>query len=162
MKKKTKQNLAIAIIAASIVAVVIGINYSADQAKIRGFNFGNNLLEINNEVKNIQDDFFSKIIQWEEGSITKEELAKFADAHILQFDEQIKKYEALDTPTVFVKSVELFKRSVLSQIESDKEFMKWVETGDKSYRVRSDSLIQEAFEYENAALADFNAAKMGK
>lgn len=162
MKKKTKQNLAIAIITASIVAVVIGINYSADQAKIRGFNFGNNLLEINNEVKHIQDDFFSKIIQWEEGNITKEELAKFADAHILQFEEQIKKYEALDTPTVFVKSVELFKRSVLSQIESDKEFMKWVETGDKSYRVRSDSLIQEAFEYENAALADFNAAKMGK
>jgi len=162
LKKKTKQNITIGIVAASIVAVVIVVNYSADQAKIRGFNFGNNLLEINNEVKNIQDDFFSKIIQWEEGNITKEELAKFADAHILQFEEQIKKYEALDTPTVFVKSVELFKRSVLSQIESDKEFMKWVETGDKSYRVRSDSLIQEAFEYENAALADFNAAKMGK
>lgn len=148
--------------AAVIISVIIGVNYTSDQAKIRGYNFGNNLLQINDEVKNIQDGFYSKIVQWEEGTITKEELTKYADSHILEFEDMIKKYETLDTPASFVKSVELFKRSLLSEIESDKEFMMWANTGDSSHKIRSDSLIQESFEYENAALAAFNAAKQGK
>lgn len=149
-------------IAAIAISVVVGVGILSEQATVRGKIFSDEILQINEDVKKIQDDFYSKITQWEEGDITKEELNKYADSHILEFEEMIKKYKSLNPPTPFVKSVELFKRSVMSQIESDKEFMEWVNTGDKSHRVRSDSLFQEAFEYENAALADFNAAKLGK
>lgn len=162
MKKKKKQNIILGVIAISIISIVIGLSYSSEQAKVRGKIFGDNILQINEDVKRIQDDFYSKVIQWKEGSITKEELNKYADSHILEFEDTIKKYDSLSTPVPFVKSVELFKRSIQSQIESDKEFIEWVNTNDTAHKIHSDSLFQEAFEYENAALADFNAAKTGK
>ena len=41
------------------------------------------------------------------------------------------------------------------------EFIKWITTGDESARIRSDTQIQEAYEYENLALVEFQSAKKG-
>jgi len=161
LKKKKIQNIAIAVIAAVIIGGIIGYNYYIDQINVKGFNFGNELQQIQDAVTKLQNDFSSKIVQWKEGDLTKEELLEYSSNHISEMEKIIPRYGKLIPPEPYVTSVELFKLSTESQIESDREFIKWIETGDDSHMIRSESLIQEALQYELAALADYKDAQRG-
>jgi len=161
LKKKKIQNIAIAAIAAVIIGSIIGYNYYIDQINVKGFNFGNELQQIQDVVTKLQNDFSSKTVQWKEGDLTKEELLEYSNNYISEMEKIIPRYGKLIPPEPYVTSVELFKLSTESQIESDREFIKWIETGDDSHMIRSESLIQEALQYELAALADYKDAQRG-
>jgi len=60
LKKKQKQNISIVIVGILIVGLALFYSYNTEQAKIRGFTFGNNLHTIQDELKQIQDTFDSK------------------------------------------------------------------------------------------------------
>ena len=164
MKQKSKKDkgfrkYAIIIAAVLIIGLTVFYSYSADQAKLRGYEFGNNLQIIQDELKKLQIDFESKVTMWEENDLSKEEFLVYAQTHFQQMDEIILRYDKLATPDSFVSSVKLFKLSTQTQLESDKQLVEWVKTDNDSARVRSDSLLQESFEYEMAALASYNLAK---
>jgi GTPase involved in cell partitioning and DNA repair len=142
-----------------IIAFSILYVYSTDQAKIRGFNFGNNLQAIQDELKHVQSDFYSKKRMLEENSITKEEFLEFSKDHVQRMDEIISKYDNMTIPDSFSNAVKLFKLSTQKQLESDQFLIEWVRTNDTANKVRSDLLLQESFEDEMAALASFNKAK---
>lgn len=161
MKKKQKNNIIIAIGVTIIIGAIVGYNYSIDQVKQSGFNFGNQLQSIQDEVKQIQVDFNSKVTQWNEGDLSKDDLLEYGEKHTGQFKEIINKYDSLVPPEQFVPSVNLFKLSSQAQLESDVEFIEWIKTDDEAHKIRSDSMLQESFEYELAALSEYNAAKMG-
>ncbi|MGV7225765.1 MAG: hypothetical protein ACQ9CV_02435 [Nitrosopumilus sp.] len=161
MKKNKKQNISIAVMGITIIAGIIAYNYSADQTKQKGFQFGNELSQIQQDVADLQTKFYSEKIKWDEGDITEEELLKFYQKHVIDFENIILRYDKLDTPELFVSSVELFKISSETQLESDIEYIKWITTGDESAKVRSDTQIQEAYEYENLGLVEFQLAKAG-
>ena len=161
MKKNKIQNITIATIAILIIGAIIAYNYSADQTKQKGFQFGNELAQIQQEVAELQTKFYSEKIKWDEGDITKEELLNYYEKHITEFKKVISKYNELSTPELFESSVELFKISSETQLESDIEYIKWIATGDESAKVRSDTQIQEAYEYENLGLVEFQLAKAG-
>ena len=150
-----------AVIAIIIVSTVVGYNYSLDQTKQKGLKFGNDLQKIQEDVKQIQDEFNSKIIQWQEGDLTKEEVFNYSELHFKRLESTILKYDELVIPDIFSASVELFRLSTQSQLESDKEFVEWIKNGQESSRIRSDSLLQESFDYEMMALGQFNVAKIG-
>src|SRR3989344_1943706 len=154
MKQKSKKDkgfrkYAIIIAAVLIIGLTVFYSYSADQAKLRGYEFGNNL----------QIDFESKVTMWKEKDLSKEEFLIYAQTHFQQMEDLILRYDKLSTPDSFVSSVKLFKLSTQTQLESDKQLVEWIKTGDDSAKVRSDSLLQESFEYEMAALASYNLAK---
>ena len=161
MKKKKTQRITIAAIIAAIVVGIVVYNYNIDQIKAKGFTFGNELQQIQDDVTKLQNDFSSKIVQLEEGDLTKEELLEYAENHVSEMEKIVPRYDGLVPPEPYVSSVELFILSTEAQIESDKEYIKWIETGDEVYMVRSDSLIQEALQYELAALADYKEAQLG-
>lgn len=161
MKKSKKQNIIIASIAIIIIGAIVGYNYSVDQTKQKGLKFGNELQQIQEEVKQLQTEFNSKIIQWKEGDLSQQELSEYSKTHIEKLQNVILKYDDLMPPKQFAPSVELFKLSTQTQLDSDKEFIEWIKTNDDSHKIRSDSLIQESFEYEMTALGEFNAAKVG-
>lgn len=161
MKKSKKQNIIIASIAIIIIGTIVGYNYSVDQTKQKGLKFGNELQQIQEEVKQLQTEFNSKIIQWKEGDLSQQELAEYSKTHIEKLQNMILKYDDLIPPKQFAPSVELFKLSTQTQLDSDKEFIEWIKTKDDSHKIRSDSLLQESFEYEMTALGEFNAAKVG-
>jgi len=142
-----------------VVALAIFYFYSADQAKIRGFNFGNSLDAIQAELKQIQSEFYSKKRLFDESTITKEEFLEFSEVHFQRMEEIVSKYESLSVPDAFAKSVEFFKLSTQKQLESDKFLIEWIKTNDTADRVRSDLLLQESFENEMAALSSFERAK---
>lgn len=161
MKKNKIQNITIVVIVILIIGGIIGYNYSADQTKQKGFQFGNELAQIQQDVTELQIKFYSEKTKWDEGDISRAELLKYYEEHLSEFEQIISRYDKLIPPELFKSSVELFKISSETQLESDVEFIKWITTGDESAKIRSDTQIQEAYEYENLALAEFQSAKKG-
>jgi len=70
------------LIAIILIGITIFYFYSAEQGKIRGYNFGNDLQIIQEELKNEQLSFYSNVRMWEENSITKNEILKLSEIHI--------------------------------------------------------------------------------
>ncbi|MDC8437891.1 MAG: hypothetical protein LV468_02690 [Candidatus Nitrosotenuis sp.] len=144
-----------------LVGLAVFFAYSADQAKIRGFNFGVNLQAIQDDIKQIQTEFYSKKNSLDEKSITKEEFLQFSKQHVQKMESVISRYDELSPPDSFSSAVKLFKMSTEKQLESDRFLIEWIKTGDVSNKVRSDLLLQESFESELAGLASYNDAKSG-
>lgn len=159
MRSKVKTTYLAVGIGIIIVGLAIFFTYSADQAKIRGFNFGNNLQAIQDELKQVQTEFYSKKVMLDENTISKQEFLEFGDMHIQRMEDILGRYDDLSPPESFANSVKLFKLSTQKQIESDKYLIEWIRTNDTSNKVRSDLLLQESFENEMAALASFTNAK---
>lgn len=156
---KPKTTYIAAAVGIGIIVLAIFYMYSADQAKNRGKIFGDNLQTIQDELKQIQVEFYSKKTMLEERTMTQEEFAEFSKIHIEKMKQILAKYDALLPPESFAKSVELFKLSTQKQLESDQYLMQWIATNDTSDKIRSDSLFQESFEDEMAALESYNKAK---
>ncbi len=161
MNKKKIQNSIILSIAILIVGVIIAYNYSTDITKQKGLQFGNELSQIENNISNIQEKFYSEKTKWVEGDISKEELLKFYEIHVTNFRKIISEYDKLTPPELFQSSVALLKISAETQLESDLQFIEWIKTGDEIAKIRSDSLFQEAYEYQNLGLVEFQTAKIG-
>ena len=161
MKKKKIQNIIIAAVAIVIVGAIVTYNYSVEQTKQQGLQFGIELEQIQEDVKELQTKFYSEKTKWEEGDISKEELLEFYEEHLKEFKEIISRYDKVSAPELFKSSVELLKISSETQLESDSQFIEWIKTGDKSAKVRSDTQLQEALEYEMLGLVEFYSAKTG-
>ena len=161
MKKKKIQNIIILSVAIVIISSIIAYNYSTDITKQKGLQFGNELSQIENELSDIQGQFYSEKTKWNEGDVSKEELIEFYKNHVNDFREIILKYDELSPPELFESSVALLKISAETQLESDLQFIQWIKTGDESAKIRSDALIQEAYEYQNLGLVEFQTAKIG-
>jgi len=162
-KPRTKKSgfrvFSVIILGAIIIGASIYYFYSTEQAQIRGFAFGNNIQAIQDELKEEQLDFYSKVSMWKEKSITKDQILEFADNHILRMKNIIAKYTDLQMPDAFSGSVKLFKLSTEAQLDSDQYLIKWIRNDDQSEKIRADELLQASFEYEMAALALFEKAK---
>ena len=165
-RKPPKKKVNFGLVGAVIIGgLIIGISifyfYTAEQAQIRGQNFGVQLDQIQKDLKNEQEKFRSDVKIFQEGDFTKEELTTKADLHFEKLDEITKRYDDLWIPDGFKPSVDLFKMSTISQLESDKLFIDSVLNDDEYSLIRSDELLQESFELEMAALSSFNTAKKG-
>jgi len=159
LKPNAKTTFVAAGIGVLIVAISIFFIYSADQVRLRGFNFGISLQTIQDELKQAQTEFYSKKTMLDEKTISKEEFLVFSATYLQKMREILSKYDKLSPPESFAKSVELFKISTQKQIESDEFLIEWIRTNDTSNKVRSDLLLQESFENEMAALASYTKAK---
>lgn len=146
-------------IAIILIGITIFYFYSAEQGKIRGYNFGNDLQIIQEELKNEQLNFYSNVRMWEENSITKNEILKLSEMHIKNMNGIISKYDTLQIPDTFSGAVKIFKLSTESQLESDVHLINWIEFGDEDEKIRSNEILQQSFEYELAGLASYNNAK---
>ena len=158
-KKTGSKKIGFLIIAAILIIATIYYFYSAEQAQIRGYNFGNELQAIQDDLKSEQGDFYSKVSMWKEDSISKEQMLMDGEVHIAKMKNIIAKYSDLQFMDVFSGSVKLFKLSTETQLESDQYLLRWIENDDESEKIRADELLQASFEYEMAALASFEKAK---
>lgn len=161
MRKGRRQNIIFAAVAAVIIGAVVAYSYSAEQTRQAGFAFGNELSQIQEDVKRLQTDLSSRLVQWEEGDLETRDLLEYADSHFAGLEEIIERYDGLAPPPQFSASVELFKMSTSSQLQSDRHYVEWIKTGQESDRIRSDSLFQESFDFEMLALGEFRNAKLG-
>ena len=161
VKKTGFKKLGIIMVGVILVGASIFYFYSAEQAQIRGYNFGNEIQSIQDELKNEQSDFYSKVSMWKEETISKEQILDYADTHVMKMNKIIAKYGDLQIPDVFSGSVKLFKLSTETQLESDQHLINWIENDDKTEKKRAEELLQASFEYEMGALSSFEKAKTG-
>ena len=165
MKKKPKKKKTGSFLTISIALVLVGIVvfyfYSSDQAKIRGFEFGNEIQSLQEEIQNEQGQFISSIAKWDENAISDDEMIRIGEEHLETFNNLLKKYDDLRPPDSFIRSVKLFKLSLEYQIESHEHRIKWIENGNESEFIRSQELTQLSFEAEQVGLKSFNDAKTG-
>ena len=159
--KKSKSKFPSIIIGAVIIGIIVFYFYSADQAKIRGFAFGNEIQSLQEEVQNEQVKFISSVAKWNENAISDEEMIEIGNNHLETFNRLLDKYDELQPPDIFSRSVKLLKLSLEYQIESHEHRLGWIKNGDDSEIVRSQELTQLSFEAEQAGLKSFNDAKTG-
>ena len=155
--KKKKQTTVYAAIAIGVIIIALSIFfvYSNDQAKERGKAFGKALEFIQVDLTKLFHSFNSKVAMFKQGDISKGEFLEFTEKHEREMEKIILRYDNLQIPQSFVSSVELFKLSAETQLESDKYMIEWVRTGDDTAHVRSDQLLHQSFQYEQAALYEF-------
>ena len=138
-----------------IVALSILFVYSSDQAKERGKAFGKAVEFVQDDLRKLTHSFDSKVSMFKQGDISKGRFLEFADKHVREMGIIILRYDNLQIPQPFVSAIELFKLSAETQLESDKHMIEWVRTGDDTAHVRSDQLLHQSFQYEQAALYEF-------
>lgn len=160
-KSKKKGTFIAIAIGVVIIGLVIAFSYYIDQANISGHRFGENLAQVQKDLKKNVSDYESKLALYQKGNMTKQQILEISDNHLAELEKILSRYESLQPPQPFVTSLELFKRSTQTQLESDKLLKQWIETGDKSVKIRSDQLLQQSFEYESNALSSFERAKKG-
>lgn len=164
MKKKRlpnpKRRLYIAIVAgAIIVAIVIALSYNFDLAGLKGQKFGDDLALIQSDLKNETQNFDYQLSLYEKNQLSRSEMLNITDSHIEKMQNFLIRYDGLSPPEPFVPSLQLFRLSTQTQLESDKLLRDWIQTGDNSTRAKSDDLLQQSFQYEMNALQSFNNAK---
>jgi len=130
--KKKKQTTMYAAIAIGVIIIALSIFfvYSNDQAKERGKAFGKALEFIQDDLRKLTHSFDSKVSMFKQGDIYKEIFSEFAEKHQHEMEKIILRYDNLQIPQSFVSSVELFKLSAETQLESDNYMIEWVMTGD--------------------------------
>ena len=142
-----------------IIALSMFFVYSSDQAKERGKAFGKAIEFLQEDLRKTYHLFDSKVSMFKQGDINKDDFLKFAEKHEREMEKIILRYDNLQTPQLFIPSVELFKLSAETQFEADKYIIEWIRTGEDTAHIRSDSLLQQSFDYEMAALAKFKLAQ---
>jgi len=159
--KKKKQTTVYAAIAIGVIIIALSIFfvYSNDQAIERGNAFGKALEFIQVDLTKLTHSFDSKVAMFKQGDISKGEFLEFTEKYEREMEKIILRYDNLQIPQSFVPSVELFKLSAETQLESDHYKIEWVRTGEDTAHIRSDSLLQQSFDYEMAALAKFKLAQ---
>ncbi|HEU5221977.1 MAG TPA: hypothetical protein VFU58_07950 [Candidatus Nitrosotalea sp.] len=143
----------------AIVAIVILVNYYLDQTTLSGQRFGDQLAQIQSDLKNETQSFDQNLTQYKNGQISKDQMLKITDAHILAVKNILPRYEDLKAPELFRPSLQLFKLSTQTQIESDETLREWIVTGNNATSAKSDQLLQQSFQYEMNALQSYQTAK---
>ena len=145
--------------AIAVGVIIIGMSiffvYYSEQAKMRGEAFGKALEFVQDDLRKQTHSFDSKVSMFKQGDISKDEFLELSGLHIAEMVTIIVRYDNLQIPQPFVSAVKLFKLSAETQLESDKYMLEWVSTGDITAHVRSDQLLHQSFQYEQAALYEF-------
>jgi hypothetical protein len=156
----TKRRTPIAIVLGiTIVGIAIFLNYTLDQSKISGQQFGDRLAQIQSDLKNETQNFDVHLTQYKNGQISKDMMLKITDEHIQAVQNMLPRYNELNPPELFAPSLQLFRLSTDLQIDSDKALRDWIVTGNNATSVKSDQLLQQSFQYEMNALQSYENAK---
>jgi hypothetical protein len=143
------------------IALVILVNYYLDQTKLSGQRFGDQLAQIQQDLKNETLSFDAHLTQYKSGQISKDQMLKITDEHIKAVQNILPRYDELKAPDLFAPSLQLFRLSTETQIESDNTLREWIITGNNATMEKSDQLLQQSFQYEMNALQSYEKAKSG-
>lgn len=117
--------------------------------------FTNKLAQIQQDLKNETQSFDAYLTQYKNGQISKDQMLTITDAHILAVQNILPRYDQLQVPESFAHSLQLFRLSTETQIESDKTLREWIVTGNDTTSSKSDQLLQQSFQYEMDALQSY-------
>lgn len=142
-----------------IIGIVIFVNYYFDQAQLSGQRFGDQLSQIQTDLKNETLDFDKQFTLYKSGQISKDQMITITNSHLQILQNIYSRYDELNPPESFGPSLQLFRLSTQSQIESDNYLKDWLQTGNNESKTKSDQLLQESFQYEMNGLQSYGNLK---
>ena len=143
------------------IAGVILVNYYLDQTKLSGQRFGDQLAQIQLDLKNETQSFDGHFTQYKNEQISKDQMLKITDDHVKAVQNILPRYDELKAPDLFTPSLQLFRLSTETQIQSDNALREYIVTGNNATMEKSDQLLQQSFQYEMNALQSYEKAKSG-
>ena len=143
------------------IAGVILVNYYLDQTKLSGQRFGDQLAQIQLDLKNETQSFDGHLTQYKNEQISKDQMLKITDDHVKAVQNILPRYDELKAPDLFTPSLQLFRLSTETQIQSDNALREYIVTGNNATMEKSDQLLQQSFQYEMNALQSYEKAKSG-
>ena len=164
MRKKKEPNpklrMQIAIgLGVTVISIVVLVDYYLDQTQISGQRFGDQLAQIQLDLKNETLSFDAQETQYSNGHLPKNQMLKITDDHIKVLQSFLPRYDKLKTPDLFVPSLQLFRLSTETEIERTNVLREWIVTGDNATKEKSDELFQQAYQYEMSALQSYESTK---
>jgi len=78
-----------------IIAIVIVVNYYLDQTQLSGQRFGDQLAQIQLDLKNETQSFDAHLTQYKNGHISKDQMLNITDNHITAVQNILPRYEQL-------------------------------------------------------------------
>jgi hypothetical protein len=143
----------------TVITIVIVVNYYLDQTQISGQRFGDQLAQIQSDLKNETQNMDTYLTQYKAGQISKDQMLSITDSHLTAMQNILLRYDQLKAPELFAPSLQLFKLSTQTQIESDKTLREWIVTGDNATYSKSDQLLEQSYQYEMHALQSYESTK---
>ena len=111
---------------------------------------------VDNEVKSYFNEFYQSYSDWKQGKNNNETLVEKTNDYTLTLENISKKMENFSPAKEYSPIFQSYLKSINSEIDSNKHFVKYLETGNITENKISEDLFSKAAEYENQAIGEFN------
>jgi hypothetical protein len=147
----------------SFIAEDSGRDFSFYQ-NVLGIMESNDLIEnskqffqsVDNEMKLNFNQFYQSFSDWKQGKNNNETLIQKTNDYTSTLENISKKMENFSTSKEYSPIFQSYLKSINSEIDSNKHFVKYLETGNITENKISEDLFSKAAEYENQAIGAFN------
>lgn len=113
------------------------------------------LIGLSDLEKSLQNETLSydgQLSLYEHGNLTQQEILDISDRHLSNMANFLGECQHLELPNAFQPSLPLFCLSIQSQMDSDKMLHDWIDTGNETLREKSDTMLNDSFNYETKGL----------
>jgi hypothetical protein len=154
---KSKQFLVI-VIGGAIIAVVIGISFVLMIQATNNENYVRSIQIISDRSGQFTQAFENSVTEWRDGEISREEMLQITDNHLENLNGLLGELRNMEPPEKFRLAHELSILSLSHELQSDRHYRNYIETGSDDEYDRSVEFLQKAYDYETQAFGEFSKA----
>ena len=114
-----------------------------------------------NEIKMNFNEFDTAYSEWKQGKIDNVTLIKKTDNYTVVLENISKKMENFSPSNQYASIFQLYLKSLNNEINSNKHFIKYLQTGNTTENTIAEDLLSKVAEYEIQAIAEFNKLNPG-
>ncbi|MCY3853719.1 MAG: hypothetical protein OXF28_01125 [Thaumarchaeota archaeon] len=144
------------LISISIISLSIFFVYNETSHQATCESSYNNLIKLQNQLKELQSKFDSNIKLFKNNMMNKDDVIKHSKSYGKNIENLINSYKRLDIPIEMHNSDILYKMSLDTQYKSNQLMIKWLNNQNDSNLIRSNYFLQNSFEYESGAITLYN------
>ena len=131
-------------------------DYTIDEA---AHNFEESFAKLVNETRSLSLSYQTEIGKWQVNHHDNISMISITNDYLQRFQEIVEKSEELKPPSSgYKRALDLFTKSIQSEMASHIHFQNFLATGDLKEEERSIQLFSDAFKYEKEAFDAFKAA----
>ena len=131
-------------------------DYTIDEA---AHSFEESFAKLVSETRSLSLSYQTEIGKWQVNHHDNISMISITNDYLQRFQEIVEKSEELKPPSAgYKRALDLFAKSIQSEMASHRHFQNFLATGDLKEDERSIQLFSDAFKYEKEAFDAFKAA----
>jgi hypothetical protein len=113
------------------------------------------ILSLTEKVNIYSTEFHQAISDWQEGKFNNKTLIQKTNDYIITLEDIVMKLENFSSTKEYIPIFQSYLKSINSEIDSHKHFVKYLETGNTTENEISVDLFSKAGEYEAQTIGEF-------